>query len=51
MIKNFYQVIKSAKQNNCYKLNKPLTFLEYNENRNTSKHFLKTDSEMAVIER
>ena len=42
------QVIKLARQSNCYKLNKPLNFLEYIENRNTFKHFLKTDSELTV---
>ena len=41
-------VIKLARRNNCYKLNKPLTFLNYTENRNTFKHFLKTDSELTV---
>ena len=44
----FYQVIKLARQNNCYKLNKPLTFLKYIEDRNNFKHFLKTDYELAV---
>ena len=39
---------KNARENNCYKLNKPLTFLKYIENCNTFKHFLKTDSELTV---
>ena len=43
------QVIKLARQGNCYKLNKPLTFLEYIENHNTFNHFLKTDSELSVV--
>ena len=46
--KILHQVIKFARQNNCYKLNKPLIFLEYIENRNNFKHFLKTDFEVAV---
>ena len=29
-------------------LTKPLTFLNYTENRNTFKHFLKIDSELRV---
>ena len=44
--KLLHQVIKLARQNNFYKLNKRLTFLEYIENRNASKYILKTDSEM-----
>ena len=39
---------KNARENNCYKLNKPLTFLKYIENCDTFKHFLKTDSELTV---
>ena len=46
--KLLHQLIKLARRNNCYKLNKTLTFLNYTENRNTFKHFLKTDSEMTV---
>ena len=46
--KLLHQVIKLARQSNCYKPNKSLTFLEYIENRNTIKHFLKTDSEVTV---
>ena len=46
--KLLHQVIKSETQNSCYKHNKPLTCLECTENRNTFKHFLKTDSELAV---
>ena len=37
--KTLRQVIKLARQNNCYKLNKPLTFLEYIDKRNIFKHF------------
>ena len=44
--KLLHQVIKLARQNDFYKLNKRLTFLEYIENRNASKYILKTDSEM-----
>ena len=40
--------MKLARQSNGYKLNKQLTFLEYIEKRNTSKHFLRTDSELRV---
>ena len=46
--KILHQVLKLARQNNCYKLNKPLTFLEYIQNCNNFKHFLKKDSELAV---
>ena len=46
--KLLYQVIKLARQNNCYKIKKPLAFLEYIEKCNTSKYFLKTDSEQTV---
>ena len=46
--KLLYQVIKLARLNNCYKLNKPLSFLEYIDNCNNFKHFLKTDSELTV---
>ena len=46
--KLLHQVIKLVKQNNCYKLNNPLTFLEYIENHNTFKQFLKTDFELRV---
>ena len=35
-------------ESNCYKFNKPLTFLEYIENHNNFKHVLKTDSEVTV---
>ena len=45
--KILHQVIKLAKQSNCYQLNVPLTFLEYIENRNK---FLKIDSELAVYD-
>ena len=38
-----YQVIKLVRRNNCYKLNKPLNFMEYIKNRNTVKQYLKTD--------
>ena len=41
--KLLHRVIKLAKQNNGNKLNVPLTFLEYIENRNES---LKTDCEL-----
>ena len=46
--KLLHQVKKLARQNNCYKLNKPLTFLVQIESCNNFKHFLKTDSELAV---
>ena len=46
--KLLYQVIKLARQNNCYKIKETLAFLEYIEKRNTSKYFLKTDSEQTV---
>ena len=32
--KLLHPVIKLARKNNCYKFNKPLTFLEHIENRN-----------------
>ena len=35
-------------ESNCYKFNKPLTFLEYIENHNNFKHVLKTDSKVTV---
>ena len=40
--------MKLARQNNCRKLNEPLTFLKYIENLNNFKHFLIIDSELAV---
>ena len=46
--KLLHRVIKLARQNSRYKLNKSLTSLEYIENRNNFKHFLKTDSDLAV---
>ena len=46
--KLLHQIIKLARKNNCYKPNKPLTFLEDIENRNTFKYILKTDSELTV---
>ena len=44
----FYQVKKLARQNNCYKLNKPSTFFKYIEGRNNFKYFFKTGYELAV---
>ena len=38
--KLLHQALKSARQNNCYELNKSLTFLEYMENRNNFQYFL-----------
>ena len=46
--KLLHQAIKIARNNNCYKISKPLIFLEYIENHNNFKHFLKADSELAV---
>ena len=46
--KLLHQVIKLETQNSCYKHNKPLTCLECTVSCNTFKHFLKTDSELAV---
>ena len=46
--KFLHQIIKLARQNNSYKLNKPLTFPDYTEDCNTFKTFLKTDSELIV---
>ena len=43
-----HQVIKLGSQNNCYKLNKLLTFLENIEDRYNFKHFLKTDFALTV---
>ena len=43
-----HQVLKLARLNNCYKPNKPLTFLVYIDNCNNFQHLLKTDSKMAV---
>ena len=43
-----HQVIKLARKNNCYKLDKPLIFLKYIENRNTFRHFLKTYSDLVL---
>ena len=42
--KFLHQFIILARQSTV----KPLTFLEYIENRNTFKHFLKTDSRLTV---
>ena len=46
--KLLHQVIKLTRRNNCCKLNRPLTLLSYTENRNTFKHFLKTDSKLTI---
>ena len=43
-----HQVIKLVRQNDCYKLNEPLTLIENIENRNNFKHYLKTDSELTI---
>ena len=42
-----HQVIKLARKNNCYKLDKPLIFLKYIENRNTSD-ILKTYADLIL---
>ena len=47
--KLLHQDIKLARQYNCFKLNKPLTFLNYTKSRNTIKHILKTDSELLAV--
>ena len=44
--KLLHQVIKLAGRNHCCKLNKLLTFLNYTKNRNTFKHFLKSNSKL-----
>ena len=46
--KLLHQVIKSARWSNCCELNKTLSFLDYNGNRNTLEYFLKTDSKLTV---
>ena len=43
-----HQVTKLAKPSNFHKLNKPLTFLSYTENRNFFKHSFKNDSELSI---
>ena len=46
--KVLHQVIKLARRNNSYNLNKPLTFLNYTENRNAFNHSLKVDFRLPV---
>ena len=46
--KLLHQVIKLARRNTCYKINKPLISLNYTKNLNTFKHFSKSDFELTV---
>ena len=47
-VKELIHYVNFVADDNSYKRNKLLTFLEYIENHNTFKQFLKTDSELIL---